>query len=189
MTWGRRICRDLHTASKAGPQHQVGSLARLGATKRFCCQHFRASLGGKPLSSREKWHFESSSLVTRLLRLLFIAGRVQDATPGPLDYCPDPSALLPSAPCYSIADRPAASSAPAACEPCLGPGDYDVTGQPGSVCREGPTWTMGSKAAAVAAGGCDSPGDCCEPHSDHPGHSGRGRRAVKGLALTSYTQP
>lgn len=164
MTWGCRICRDLHTASKAGPQHQVGSLARLGV---FFVPPTPQS---EPLTQTSLLHFKSSSLIKRLMRLFFIAGRVHDATPGPMDYCPDPSVLLPSAPCYSIASRPAASSAPAACHSdSPGPGDYDVTRQPGSLCREGPAWTMGSKAAAVAANGCDSSGDCCEPH---PGHSG-----------------
>lgn len=98
--------------------------------------------------------------------------RVQDATPGPLDYCPDPSPLLPAAHCYSIAGRPAASSAPAAWD-SPGPGDYDVTGQPGSLCREGPAWTMGSKVAAVAVGGCDSPGPGAYHRPDlHSGSDG-----------------
>ena len=79
--------------------------------------------------------------------------------PGPLDYFPDPRAVLPSVPCFSMTGRSTAgrdyAQAAGVCLP--GPGDYEAVAQ----CSNGPAWTMGSRAAcAVADQGCsESPGE------------------------------
>lgn len=96
-------------------------------------------------------------------------------TPGPLDYCPDPKPLLPSAPCYTIAGRTAASAAAAAagCD-SPGPGDYEVGAQQSGL-SQGPAWTLGARVAAAGASGCDSPGkNGLQHHANTCWHAQRG---------------
>lgn len=85
------------------------------------------------------------------------AAVISNDTPGPLDYCPDPTPVLPSAPCYSIAGRAASSAAAAGGCDSPGPGDYEVAAQQGSF-SQGPAWTMRGKAALAGPVSCDGPG-------------------------------
>jgi hypothetical protein len=85
--------------------------------------------------------------------------------PGPLDYCPDPTPFLPSAPCYSIAVR-TASSAAAAGSDGPGPGGYDVGAQQAGL-TQSPAWTLGARVAAARPSGCNSPGKYRLPHHTH----------------------
>lgn len=85
----------------------------------------------------------------------------KDVTPGPLDYSPDPAAVLPSAPCYTIAGRTAAADAAVAAS-CSnpGPGDYEAAALQGSK-WQGPAWTMVGRAADAGDCGSDGPGVWC----------------------------
>lgn len=86
----------------------------------------------------------------------------KDATPGPLDYSPDPGVTLPSAPCFTIAGRAAAvDAATAAGSSSPGPGNYAPDVLHGG-CWQGPAWSMAGRAAATGGAADDSPGELQE---------------------------